>query len=103
MNNKKLLSLAIAGVMITAMPFNVFAGENEGALEDKTTVGGSARESATGEENSSVQDTEKVTVTFDSDGGSEVAVQTIEKGKTAKAPAAPTKEGKEFVEWQKDG
>ncbi|MDU2116222.1 MAG: hypothetical protein E7E84_07755, partial [Peptoniphilus lacydonensis] len=89
MNNKKLLSLALAGVMITAMPFNVFADEKEGAPEDKTIVEESARETATGEENPSVSDTEKVTVTFDSDGGSEVAVQTIEKGKTAKTPVAP--------------
>ncbi|MDU5275786.1 MAG: hypothetical protein E6163_07760, partial [Peptoniphilus lacydonensis] len=85
MNNKKLLSLALAGVMITAMPFNVFADEKEGAPEDKTPVEESAGEIATGEENPSVQDTEEVTVTFDSDGGSKVAVQTIEKGKTAKA------------------
>lgn len=99
MNNKKLLSLALAGVMITAMPFNVFADEKEGAPEDKTPVEESAGEIATGEENPSVQDTEEVTVTFDSDGGSKVAVQTIEKGKTAKAPAAPTKKGYKFKGW----
>ena len=85
MNNKKLLSLALAGVIITAMPFNVFAGENEGEPDDKPTV----------EENSS----KKVTVKFDSDGGSEVAVQKIEKWETAETPAAPTKKGYKFKGW----
>ena len=38
MNNKKLLSLALAGVMITAMPFNVFADENEGKGDSEPVV-----------------------------------------------------------------
>ena len=39
------------------------------------------------------------TVTFDSDGGSAVTAQTIEKGETATKPADPTKAGYTFVGW----
>ena len=39
------------------------------------------------------------TVTFNSDGGSEVTSQTIEKGKTASKPNNPTKEGYIFSDW----
>ncbi len=42
-------------------------------------------------------------VTFDSDGGSAVDAQTVEHGGTASKPADPTKDGFDFVEWQKDG
>lgn len=38
-------------------------------------------------------------VTFDSDGGSTVKAQTIEKGKTAKKPTDPTKTGHTFKGW----
>ena len=48
-------------------------------------------------------ETEKVKVTFNSDGGSKVDPIEVEKGKTLKEPAAPTKDGFKFVEWQKDG
>ena len=39
------------------------------------------------------------TVTFDSDGGSAVASQTIEEGNKANKPADPTKNGYEFAGW----
>ena len=45
------------------------------------------------------QEITKYTVTFDSDGGSTVAAQSVEKDKTAAAPAAPTKEGYIFAGW----
>lgn len=41
-------------------------------------------------------------VTFDSNGGSEVASQTVESGETATEPTAPTKEGADFVYWCSD-
>ena len=41
----------------------------------------------------------KVTVTFDSNGGSAVEAQTIDAGSKATAPAAPTKEGFTFKGW----
>ena len=39
------------------------------------------------------------TVTFNSDGGSDVTAQTIEKGKTATKPNDPTKAGHTFIGW----
>lgn len=39
------------------------------------------------------------TVTFDSNGGTEVAPLTVEEGKTATEPEAPTKEGHNFCGW----
>ena len=39
------------------------------------------------------------TVTFSTNGGSEVASQTVESGKTATEPAAPTKDGYTFTGW----
>ena len=45
----------------------------------------------------------KYTVTFNSDGGSNVNSQTIEKGKTVTKPSNPTKNGYTFVEWQLNG
>ena len=42
----------------------------------------------------------KHTVTFDSDGGSEVAPVKVNEGGKVTKPADPTKDGFEFVEWQ---
>ena len=42
----------------------------------------------------------KHTVTFNSKGGSDVASQTVEHGKTANKPEAPTLEGKVFMGWK---
>lgn len=42
-------------------------------------------------------------VTFDSNGGSVVSEQVIEKGGKATRPTDPTKENNEFVEWQLNG
>lgn len=43
------------------------------------------------------------TVTFNSDGGSEVQLQEIKENKKVVKPAVPTKEGYNFIEWQLDG
>ncbi len=43
------------------------------------------------------------TVTFNSNGGSNVATQTVNKGSTATKPANPTRNGYDFKEWQLDG
>ena len=43
------------------------------------------------------------TVTFDTDGGSEVSVQRILKGEKATVPEAPSKTGYTFTSWQKSG
>ena len=42
------------------------------------------------------------TVTFDSDGGSEVDSQSVENGKKATEPTAPTKDGYTFAGWYLD-
>lgn len=41
----------------------------------------------------------KYTVKFDSDGGSKVSSKTVEKNKTVKQPANPTKDGYKFLGW----
>ena len=41
-------------------------------------------------------------VDFNSNGGSDVASQTVEAGGTATEPTDPTKEGYEFVAWYSD-
>lgn len=43
--------------------------------------------------------TTEYTVTFDSDGGTAVPSQTVEEGKTATEPTAPTKDGYTFAGW----
>jgi uncharacterized repeat protein (TIGR02543 family) len=45
----------------------------------------------------------KYTVTFNSNGGSAVASQTIEAGKTATKPSNPTRNGYTFSSWQING
>ena len=45
----------------------------------------------------------KYTVTFNSNGGSEVASQSVFEGAQASEPSAPTKAGYEFVKWQLSG
>ncbi len=45
----------------------------------------------------------KYTVTFNSNGGNEVASQTMFEGRTASKPADPTKDGYTFVKWQLNG
>jgi len=42
-------------------------------------------------------------VTFDSNGGSTVATQTVYNGEKAKKPTNPTKTSHTFVEWQREG
>ena len=46
---------------------------------------------------------EQVTVTFDFAGGTKVDAQTFDKGGSATEPAAPTKDGFDFVGWKLDG
>ena len=179
MRNKKILGLLLAGVMVTSIPFNVFADDDNEGLElseekvpvavaqkakDETKLAGETGSEDTVKvvfkDGSDVQvfeglekdkalpdgkkpvdpkkdgftflgwykdgvkwesttlitedtifeaawksnEVEKVKVTFDSDGGSKVDPIEVEKGKTVKeAIPTPTKNGFEFVEWQKDG
>lgn len=45
----------------------------------------------------------KYTVTFNSNGGTDVGSQTIESGKTASRPSNPSRGGYDFIEWQLNG
>lgn len=47
--------------------------------------------------------TETVTVTFDSNGGSEVEAYVVAKGKTTTEPVAPTRDGYDFTGWYING
>ena len=51
------------------------------------------------DDNKKDEEVTKYTVTFNTDGGSSVAKQTVEEGKTAKEPKAPTKKGYTFKGW----
>lgn len=122
MKNKKILGLLLAGVMVTSIPFNVFADEPaEGATdpvnkveepaEQRTGTGDvttSTETEADGTETGAGKATDPVTKTFKvtfntGKGGSVVPEQNIKEGEKATKPADPTKDGFEFVEWQKDG
>ena len=49
-----------------------------------------------------VWNTNKYTITFDTNGGSEIAPITQDYGTTITAPAAPTREGYTFIGWDRD-
>jgi uncharacterized repeat protein (TIGR02543 family) len=53
--------------------------------------------------NLQVEEVVNHTVSFDSDGGSSVAAQTVADGSTATEPTAPTKAGYDFIEWRTVG
>lgn len=50
-----------------------------------------------------IPEKEKVTVKFNTDGGTAVASEVIEKGSKIAKPSNPTKDGYTFVEWQLSG
>ena len=58
-----------------------------------------SEESETGEFTTTATPVTTYTITFNSDGGTSVASQTIEEGQTANKPADPTKAGYTFVGW----
>lgn len=87
MKNNKILGLLLAGVMVTSIPFNVFADE-------KNTTTGTDRQPV-----QTQQAGEKVKVTFE---GTSVPEQTIDKNGTATKPEDPTKTDYTFKGWYKD-
>lgn len=83
---------------------------NEGYLQDEITVTDSSKNAITITSNTFTMPKSNVvvgatfkhvtfTVTFDSDGGSDVEAQTIISGETATKPADPTKDGFTFAGW----
>ncbi|MCR5348326.1 MAG: InlB B-repeat-containing protein [Bacilli bacterium] len=72
-----------------------------GGGNDQPTPSSSSTPSGTSQ-TSSILPSNKITVTFNSNGGSPVASQTIDKGGKATKPANPTKEGFTFGAWHID-
>ena len=114
MKNKKVLSLLLAGVMITAIPFNVFADEpqeetaepkkvEETVVKDSEEVVEPELELSESSVPTPVGDpvTKQYKVTFNPDNGKDSTFVYVDEGKTADEPTPPTKDGFEFVEWQK--
>ena len=118
MKNKKVLSLLLAGVMITAIPFNVFADEPEKVKADKTAVVETVEE----REEAKVETTESETleiseekvseelkapaptgtefkVTFNPDNGKNSTFVYVKEGEMAPEQTAPTKDGYNFLGW----
>lgn len=77
-----------------------YTDNSHGSSEGTATITGTGNFTGTKSANFVIANN-NVTVTFDSDGGSTVASQTIANGDKAAAPSNPTKEGFAFVEWQK--
>jgi len=51
----------------------------------------------------SIDETEKLEVSFDTDGGSSIASIKVEKNEKINKPTDPIKEGHKFISWQLDG
>lgn len=107
MKNKKVLSLLLVGVMITAIPFNVFADTEEGEEKPKTEVATSAEEPEIGEKKVSevlrASAKDSFTVTFELNGGTGTESTAVKSGETVSAPTpAPTKDGYDFAGWYAD-
>ena len=81
-----------------------FAGweANGGIFDFNTPINSNVTLTAKWNSNTPVV-TEKVTVSFDSSGGSIVGAQTINKGSKANSPANPTKIGYNFAGWSLNG
>lgn len=116
MRNKKILGLLLAGVMVTSIPFNVFADERPAgdAAKKSTEVTESAeKKQPVDKTNPSTEPNEgdkkenetpvaeKVKVTFESNEGSSVPEQTIDKNGTA-TKKIPERPGYTFKGWYTD-
>lgn len=73
-----------------------FYGE---VINNGTITGGTFTGTVSG--SGTIKDSAKVTVTFDNDGGNDVAAQKVLRGQKASAPTAPTKAGYSFEGWYK--
>lgn len=100
MKNKKILALLLAGVMITSIPFNVFADDDATDDSKEQVVSG---ETLDKEEKTPLRapEAEEFTVTFNSNEGSKVEDAKTVDGIVTK-PADPTKDGYTFDGWYTD-
>lgn len=88
MKNKKILGLLLAGVMVTSIPFNVFADDESEKLELSELEAPVA-----------VAQAKEPTVTFNPDGGQGTVEVTKDKDGNILEPTAPTREGYNFLGW----
>ena len=82
------------------------SGGGATSSDESSSTGGDAssdESTSTGGDTSSDDSVTTYTVTFDSDGGSDVAAQTVEENETATEPEAPTKENHTFGGWLLNG
>lgn len=105
MKNNKILGLLLAGVMVTSIPFNVFADGEQTSTPTVPTVAGHTAGNPTGNPSGTSgsggtqNNTGKFTVTFNSNGGSKVnEVQSNDAGIVTQ-PDNPERPGYKFKGW----
>ena len=101
MKNKKILALLLAGVMVTSIPFNVFADDEGAGTGEVTTPPATEEPAKPGTGAGETDPAEEFTVTFNSNEGTKVEDAKTEKG-IVKKPTDPTKEGYTFKGWYTD-
>lgn len=94
MKKKRALALVLALVSLVLPTMGLAQG---GHTYIKTPLGPVEAGPMVGEE-----ETQTFTVTFNSNGGTPIAAQTVKKGEKAKKPDPPTKEGFRFNRWYLD-
>lgn len=109
MKNKKILGLLLAGVMVTSIPFNVFADgdttvtNGAGTQNPTEQTGGQNTGDSTGSQSGQETPKNKYYVNFEPNGGTSVDSQEVEEGKTAnEQETITTREGYDFDGWYKD-
>lgn len=101
MKNKKILALLLAGVMVTSIPFNVFADDEGAGTGEVTTPPATEEPAKPGTGAGETDPAEEFTVTFNSNEGTKVEDGKTQKGIVTK-PADPTKDGYTFKGWYTD-
>ncbi len=103
MRNKKFLKAVFSAFMCSAMAFSAFTvsacqtgGDNGGDHEQNQPGNPEPPENPDGPE---IPEVRNHTVTFDSDGGSNVENKTVKEGEKVARPADPTREHYDFVGW----
>ena len=79
----------------------IAAGTYTGAVENNNlgTITGGTFYGDVGENGGTIDDSAKVAVTFNADGGASVTEEKVLRGQKVSKPAAPTKSGHTFIDW----